>query len=308
MIVGWSRLPPGSIALLTAAILPLSAAHAQQMEPRSYSNAPIGLNFVIAGYGHSRGDVLLDPSLPVEDAQAQVHTLILGYARTLDVRGQSGTISVVLPYASLSSNGTVEGESASVERSGFADPAVRLAVNLYGAPALSMQEFAAYRQDLIVGASLLVTAPFGRYDSSKAINIGTNRWSIKPEMGVSKALGAWVLEAAAGVTFFTDNDEFVGGPREQDPLYALQAHVIYNVKPGLWGALNGTYYAGGRTSVNGGLKNDLQQTTRFGATLSVAVSRASSVKFYFSSGATDRTGADFNIFGAAWQYRWADRQ
>jgi Putative MetA-pathway of phenol degradation len=308
MSVGGSALSAGSMALLTAGMLALSVARAQQMEPRSYSNVPIGLNFVIAGYAHSRGDVLLDPSLPVEDANAKVDTLILGYARTLALWGQSGTLSVVLPYASLSANGTLEGQTAGVERSGFADPAMRLSVNLYGAPALSMQEFAAYRQDVIVGASLLVTAPLGRYDSTKLVNIGTNRWSIKPELGVSKALGAWVLEGAAGVTFFTDNDEFATGSREQAPLYALQAHAIYNFRPGLWVAVDSTYYAGGRTSVNGGLKNDLQQSSRFGATLSVAVSRANSVKFYFSSGATDRAGTDFDIFGVAWQYRWADRQ
>ena len=29
--------------------------HAQDLEPRAYSNSPIGLNFVIAGYGYATG-------------------------------------------------------------------------------------------------------------------------------------------------------------------------------------------------------------------------------------------------------------
>lgn len=294
-------------ACVVILLLSRPIVHAQQMDPRAYSNVPLGLNFVLAGFAHTEGDVLLDPSLPVENAHAVVQTAILGYVRTLAFWGQSGTIGLVLPYASLSADGSLDGQTVSAERSGFADPALRLTVNVYGAPALSLQEFAGYRQDLIVGASLLVTAPFGRYDSSKVVNIGTNRWSVKPELGVSQALGAWTLEAAAGVTFFTENDEFAGnGTRKQDPLYAVQAHVIYNFKPGLWGSLDATCYAGGRTEVNGGAKNDLQQTSRFGATFSLAVSRSNSVKLYFSSGATDRTGTDFKIVGIAWQYRWAD--
>jgi Putative MetA-pathway of phenol degradation len=307
-MIATPRQPLVRLILAVASIVLVSpAARAQQMEPRAYSNAPLGLNFIIAGIAHSEGDVLLDPSLPVEDAHAVVDTAILGYARTLDFWGQSGTIAVALPYASLSANGSLEGQPVSAERIGFADPALHLTVNLHGAPALSMQEFAGYRQDVIVGASLLVTAPFGRYDSSKRVNIGTNRWSVKPELGVSKALGPWTLEAAAGVTFFSDNDEFAGSSvRKQDPLYAVQAHVIYNFKPGMWGALDTTYYTGGRTSVDGGLKNDLQQTWRFGATFSTALTRSSSIKFYFSSGATDRTGTDFKIVGIAWQYRWSD--
>ena len=164
MIV-WSRQALLGLLLL---VLLIASAHAQQMDPRAYSNVPIGLNFALAGFVHSEGDVLLDPSLPVENAHAVVQTALLGYIRSLDFWGQSGTIGLVLPYASGSADGSLEGQTVRVERSGFADPALRLSVNLYGAPALSPQDFAGYQQDLIVGASLLVTAPFGRYDSTRA--------------------------------------------------------------------------------------------------------------------------------------------
>ena len=303
----WAR-PLVLCSMLLATVLSSRPACAQQMDPRSYSNVPMGQNFLLAGFTHSQGGVLVDPSLPVDNVSAQIETALAGYVRTLDLWGQSGTIGLVVPYASVYATGEVGGDSASVTRAGFGDPVLRITANLYGAPALSLEQFPSYKQDLIVGASLLVTAPFGQYDSSKIVNIGTNRWTIKPELGISQALGNWTLEGAAGVTFFTDNDEYLGNnTRSQDPLYAVQGHVIYNFSHRLWAALDGTYYIGGRTSINGGDRNDLQQNSRWGATASWLLNSTNSLKFYFSSGATSRAGTDFRTVGIAWQYRWADR-
>jgi hypothetical protein len=283
----------------------LPGGRAQSLEPRSYSNSPIGLNFLIASYQYSWGDLLFDPSLPIENANAKVNAFVLGYSRVLDFWGQSGTLALVLPYAWLSANGDVEGQPETVNRSGFGDLGLRLAVNLLGAPALSLKEFRDYRQDIIVGVSLVISAPTGQYDHTKLINVGTNRWSFKPGVGVSKALGQWTLEGAASVTFFTDNDQFFGNNvRQQDPLYALQAHVIYSFNPKLWGALDATYYVGGRTSVNGTLKDDLQQNSRWGATLAQSLDIHNSIKLYSSSGVVARTGTNFTTVGIAWQYRW----
>ena len=311
----WSPRRPGLLLRrevylrLSAAALALGAlpsARAQQMEPRLYSNAPVGINFLIAAYQYSWGDVLFDPSLPISNVNAKVNSTVLGYSRFLDFWGKSGTVGLALPYAWVSANGEVEGQSQSVNRSGFADLGMRLSVNLYGAPALSPQAFSDYHQDTIVGVSLAVTAPTGRYYSDKVINIGTNRWSFKPEAGVSKALGSWTLEGALGVTFYTNNDEFYPGSsvRQQDPLYALQAHAIYNFNPKLWGALDWTYYAGGRTSVNGTQNEDLQSNTRWGATLSQSLDAHNSVKVYANAGLYARTGTNFTTVGIAWQYRW----
>jgi hypothetical protein len=299
------RIPVLAPILLAVGVMSAWGAIAQQLEPRAYSNLPVGLNFLLAGYAYSQGDVVLDPSLPVANASAKVNSLVLGYLRSLDFRGNSGSIALVLPYAGVSASGDLEGQTSSVTRSGLADPLLRLAVNLYGAPALSAEQFRAYRQDTIAGASLAVTAPAGQYDGTKLVNVGTNRWSFKPEVGASQALGPWILEGSFGVTYFTDNDDFFGGHRrKQSPLYAAQAHLIYSFNPGLWAALDATYYAGGRTSVDGALNNDLQQNWRWGGTLSKSVDPRNSVKLYFSSGATARTGTNFQTVGIGWQHLW----
>ena len=160
-----------------------TAAHAQELEPRSYSNAPVGLNFLIAGYGYSDGKIAFDPSSSITDAQFKSNTEVFAYARTLDAWGKSAKFDVVLPYSSFSGHGLVAGQPRERVMSGWNDPRFRFSMNFLGAPALSLKEFGGYRQDLIVGASLRVSAPLGQYDDRKIVNLGANRWSFKPELG-----------------------------------------------------------------------------------------------------------------------------
>ena len=170
------------------------AAHAQDIEPRAYANTPIGLNFLIAGYGYTGGGVAFDPSLPIQDAKVRVDATIFAYASSLELMGKSGKFDIVVPYAWVDGSATALGQFHDRQISGFADPQMRFSINLLGAPALSMKDFASYQQDTILGVSLNVTAPGGQYDSTKLLNIGTNRWSIKPEIGISKRLGRLTLE------------------------------------------------------------------------------------------------------------------
>jgi len=295
----------GAALVVTVLAAAGSSAHAQDLEPRAYANTPVGLNFLIAGYGYSEGGVATDPSLPLQDANLQLHTAVWAYARSLDVWGKSGKFDVVVPYAWVSGTATVAGQPRKRIVSGFADPRFRFSLNLYGAPALRLPEFADYKQNLIVGASLQVYAPLGQYDPSKLVNIGTNRWAVKPELGISKAWGPLTLELATGVAFYTANNDFFGGhTRAQDPIYSFQGHLIYNFGHGVWGAVDGTYYTGGRTTLDGVKGNDLQKNSRVGVTLALPVTRYHSIKLYASTGVSTRTGSDFDVVGIAWQYRW----
>jgi len=168
-----------------------------------------------------------------------------------------------------------------------------------------IKEFTKYKQDLIIGASLQVSVPSGHYDSSRLVNIGTNRWSFKPEVGVSKAVGPWTLEVAAAATLYTDNKDFFGGnTRSQDPLYSLRGHAIYSFPLGIWASLDATYFMGGRTTLNDERNEDLQRNWRVGGTLAFPVNAYNSVKLYVSSGVSSRTGNDYDLIGIAWQYRW----
>jgi hypothetical protein len=291
-------------ALLIAGLAAVGAP-AQQIEPRAYANAPVGVNFAIAALAHTDGGVAVDPALPLEDARIRTRQLVFAYARTLDLWGSSGKIATYLPYAWLDGSARLDGDPREREVDGTGDARVRLSMNFFGAPALSLAEFRGYEQDTIVGASLEVSLPTGQYDSDKLVNIGSNRWSVRPEFGVSQAFGALTTELTFAATLFSDNDDFFGGQRrEQSPLYSTQAHLVYALAGGAWVAATGTYVTGGEVRVDGRRTDDCQRSSRVGLTVALPVDRRHSVKLFGSTGVSSRSGEDFDLLGAAWQYRW----
>lgn len=282
-----------------------SGARAQSIEPRAYAPAPTGVNFLLLGYAHAQGGPSIDTSLPVSDAKLEVDGPIVGYVRTLDLWGKPAKVDVIAPYEWLSGSAIYQGRPVQRSVDGFGDPLMRLSVVLYGASAMTPAAFKAYRQDVIIGASLQVSVPLGQYDAGKLLNIGTNRWSFKPEVGISKAIGPWSLEGQGSVTLFTDNPNFFNsGRRSVSPLYSGQMHAIYNFRSGVWTSLDATYFTGGRTTLNGIVHHDLQENWRVGATLAIPVTARHSIKLYASAGVMARTGNNFDLAGVAWQYRW----
>jgi hypothetical protein len=305
-VLGGAVVSPVRAALVAAVIVFMAPnAKAQEAEPRSYSNTPVGVNFLIAGYLYTQGKIAFDPELSIADAKFHSHTEALAYVRSLDVFGKSAKFDVILPYSSFSAKALVGGQPREREMSGFGDPRFRFSINLLGAPALSAKEFANYKQDLIVGVSLQVSAPLGQYDDSKLLNLGNNRWSFRPELGISKAWGSWTAEFAPSVFYFTDNTDFFNGRTfAQAPIYFVRGHIIYNFASGVWVSLDGSYISGGRTTVNGVRGDNEQTNTRAGLTLALPVDRQNSIKFNASTGISTRTGSEFSAFGVAWQYRW----
>jgi len=279
----------------------------QELEPRAYANAPVGLNFIVAGYQYSSGGLIFDPGIPINDASSTVDVAIFGYLRTLNVAGMSAKAGIVLPYADLYAEGRDEPTNALLTRetNGLVDPSLYFSINFYGAPALNLQEFRSYKQDTIAGFSLKVTPPLGQYEKQKIINIGTNRWSIKPELGISKAINQWILEATTNVTFYSSNNEFnTNQTRTQEPVYSLQGNLTYTFKNRVWLSYGITYFTGGKTQANGITNNDLQNNSRTGLTIAIPIDKYNSIKVLASSGLSTRTGTDYNSISLFWQYRW----
>jgi hypothetical protein len=296
-------------AAIGAALLRVAAeSHGQELEPRAYSAAPVGTNFIVAGYSRLKGEVLTDPSLPIKNVQADIDVYIVGYARTFEIAGRAASLGAVLPYARGDVSGEVFETSREVSRSGMGDARLRFAINLYGNPALTPAEFARRDPGLVAGASFSVVAPTGQYVPARLVNTGTNRWAFKPEIGVSYPLGAWFVEGSTGAWLYGDNDNFFGGRRRtQDALFITQAHVGYNFRPGLWIALNGAYASGGSTRVDGVRNQDEQSNSRYGATLSVPLKAGWSAKLGWSRGLLVRAGGDYDVTTLALQYRWFDK-
>jgi len=293
----------GIAALISCALTaPLSA---QELEPRAFSSAPVGVNFVLLSYAYSSGNVLLDPSLPVEDAKARVNNIIGAYVRTIGFLGVSGRVGALVPYAFGEWEGLVDGEPAQTTRSNFGDPRLFFAANFLGSPALSPRDFATRKPGTAAGFKLQVIVPLGEYDSARLINLGSNRWSFKPSIGLSQPLGKATIEGFVSVWLFTNNTNGPNGLTvEQDPILALQGHFLYSFTRSLWAAVSAGYGWGGEATVGGDQKDSFQKNTRFALTITKGIGRRHSLKFSALTGVSTRIGADFDSVVGAYQYRW----
>lgn len=301
-----TRVPAIGRSVCAVFVLLASASlQAQEMEPRNYSPAPVGMRIAGLGHGEARGDISFDPALAVEDSAATISTTFGFIGATFGLLERPWRVSLMMPYYGGEMTGRLDGLDRRIARYGPGDARLSVAVTLAGLEPLAPAEFARREKRTSWGASLTVVAPTGEYDPDLLINIGANRWSIKPEIGVSHPAGKWTLEASLGTWLFGDNTDFAGdATRSQDPLTSLQGHVGYTFRPGLWLAASGTWYSGGRSDVDGQRKQDFQSNTRIGLTLSVPLTERQELKLVGSSGVTTRIGNDFDSWLITWQYRW----
>lgn len=288
-------------------------AAAQDLTPRAYVAMPVSSNAFILTYAFSDGELLFDPTVPITDATGRIHTPVITYFNTFGLFGRLASLTGSLPFAVGHFSGEVLGQDRAVTRKGVADISVRFAVNLIGTPALAAPVFVKTPPPrATLGASLKVIAPTGQYDPALLVNIGSNRWGFKPELGYSRNAGPLTLDMYAGVWFFTSNNDFYrtvpGAPpniRSQDPIGAFEFHVSYDVRPRLWISADVNYWRGGEASLNGAENREtLQANSRFGVTGSVPLTRHQAIKVSYSDGFIVRIGGNYRILSTAWQYSW----
>jgi hypothetical protein len=293
------------VTFLVIIIVSTGAAVAQDLQPRAFSPAPVGLNTVLVGYALSSGNVFFDQALLIEDATGDVHAITTSYVRTFGVLGKLAKITAVVPYAFGDWQGKVNGVPASTSREGFSDPRVQVAVNFIGVPAVRLKDFRTYREGTIVGASVLAVVPLGQYEATKLINLGSDRWALRPRLGFSSRIERLTLEGMADVWLYTDIPEAYGGTTiSQDPIWALHGNVIFAFKNGVWTGVSGGMARGGETTVNGVEKSNAQKNSRFAATLAVPLNRRLSLRFFYINSVKTVLGADFDFYNVSLQYTW----
>jgi len=292
-------------------VLMVKKSHGQDLDPRAYARIPVNITVAVAGFGYSHGGIVTDPTLPLEDLDAKIIAPSLAVVRSFRLLGKTAQASIALPYAWGDASATIAGVRQSTSRSGLSDLRLKFSWLLAGAPAASMGEIAKSPRKTILGTSLSIVTPTGQYFPEKLINIGTSRWSFKPELAISQPIGnRWLLDFYSGIWLFTKNDTFYPGSSErtQNPLGSFQGHISYNIQPMLWVAFDWTYYTGGRSSVDGVEMDDRQSNSRIGGTLVLPVGKRHSVKFAYSTGAIIRSGADFTSVSAGWQTTFLGEQ
>ncbi len=292
-------------------------ASAQDLAPRAYLITPVRSNAVTLTYSLTDGNVNLDGAVPITDATVRLNTPIASYVRSLGIAGRSANVLVALPYGFGDFHGNVFGTQTDVHRSGLLPLTFRLSMNLKGGPSMDIREFLRWQQKLLIGASIKVVPPTGQYDSTKLINLGSNRWSFKPEFGLSRRWGHWVLDTYGGAWFYTVNPKFFSenaysksiNRQAQNPMGSFEGHFSYDLKKRAWASLDGNFWFGGANSLNG-VTNPAtsNRNSRVGGTASLPVSKHQSLKFSYSNGAYIHYGGNYQNVSVAWLYSWISKR
>ena len=296
---------------LVLAMCPLAELHAQTLAPRAYVITPIHGNAVTLSWSYFDGGLDFNGAIPITGATGTYSVPAISYYHSFGLLGRSANVTGLLPYGVGTFQGSVLGTGRQVYRSGLLDLSLRFSVNLKGGPAMAAPQFGKWKQKTLLGVSLTVVAPTGQYDPTHLINWGINKWAFKPELGYSRRWGNWVLDGYGGVWFYTTNSAFYSlpnpQPQTQSPIGSLESHLSYDIGKNkrLWASLDGNFWIGGTTSLNGIANAVTRQTSsRVGGTFSFPVSKHQSIKIGYSDGAYVRFGGNYQSVSVAWQYSW----
>lgn len=224
----------------------------------------MGASFAGVAYNYTEYDIFSDPTLSLENVKQKLHTWAGAYVHAFELFDKSARIDIKQAYQKGEWTGLLDGKPASAKRSGWSDTSVRFAINLYGAPPLSGEEFEAYRSKMedetIVGVGLEVSLPTGHYLEDKLVNLGENRFAFRPQIGIVHTFGKWTTEVNGEVAFYTENDEFFdGNTLEQKPMYLATVHALRSFSPGQWLGVGIGYEFGGEYKLNGVDGDDKQK-------------------------------------------------
>lgn len=283
---------------------------AQDLEPRRWTHLPVGTNSAGLSYAYASGDLHVDPAIRIEDAELDLHMIMAAYTRYFALGDMTARVDVQVPFQRGRWEGRLDGVPTVVRREGFADPRLRLSVNVLGAPALEGEAFQDYLRShesrTTAGAAIAVRLPLGEYMDDKLINLGDNRFSFQPQAGVVHSEGPWSFEATASMFIHSDNDDFFDGRRlEKDPLYAIQTHVTRTFEEGFWMSAGAAYGRGGESEIDGVDKDDLRSNLLYGLAVGLNLTGPHAFRLdYIRHDALEDVGADTHNFVLGWALRF----
>jgi len=284
------------------------AVKALDVQPRRWSHLPIDASFIGLVYVDTDADIYVDPVLELEDVEMDLDIWALKYIHSFESFGKSSRIDITQSYQEGHWDGLLSGAPAETTRYGPGDTLVRYAINLYGAPPLKNDDYVGYRRsrdiETIVGAGLAIRLPTGDYDEDRLINLGQNRFVIRPQFGIQHNRGPWTFEVNSEVAFYETNDDFFGGNQlRQDPLFSFFTSAAYTFRPGLWLSVGVAYDYGGENEVNGDDLDNRQQNTAWGGSFAYPLSPRLGVSFgYIKTRTEESTGRDSESYAAGIVY------
>lgn len=292
---------------LALAVLPIpDQAFAQFTEPRTYDNTPVGINQLELSYAYVHANASLDTSLTITGATVDLNQGTVDYTRYFGLLHRLTWVEAGVPVAGL--GGSIAGTNIHGFATGAGDSGYELAMLLKGGPALSVVQFENYKATTTVGVSLTITAPTGLYSPDKVLNLGSDRWSFKPEVALSHPFGReqkWECDAYASSYFYTDNTSYHG--REilrQEPLPGLEGHISYSFNDRLWASLDTRYSFRGTTFINGVTQNNEQDNFILGSEMNVSLKPRHSLVFEVAKALVHHNGPALVGFSVKYYYTW----
>lgn len=309
-IPGWRRTILAMLGLVALWAVP---AHAQ-MPARFYWKSLSGGNAVPLLVESMSGNTNpFDPSMVLQgDGNLDGTIAIGGYARTFSLFDRSAMAAIILPMGRVSGEVSVGGISQTQSANGFSDPMFEFNLNLIGPKAQkTIPDALRYEPGFSVDLLLDLAIPIGKYDSSKQLNMGQNRWYGRIGLPVVWQLGPWIpgqrttLELLPAVWIFGDNNDFLGQRLETDPIYQIDAHLTRDITPSLWAGIDATYYGGGKSTI-GGISSGKLDNFGVGATLGYEINHNLSMTFGYKTTVNDSAPDDlrFDRFMLTLVYGW----
>jgi hypothetical protein len=258
-----TRLRTGKkIALIACSILVvLCAQPAYAGKARDYLNAPKNtwVTFYNIGYSTYVTPVEGGEDFGVPEIGANVLSQSVIITRIMDFWGRTGGVSVIVPYLNLS----LDAGGYNTQQAGVGDLSFALESNIFGAPALSKEEFKNWKPETFASIHFVLTAPTGAYNVDNVLNVGSNRWIFTPTINYSYTPNAgktW-LEVYGTSKLFSDNN---ATETSQDALFLFEGHASHNITDKIWLSVDSYYNVGGETRVSGVPQDNAADTLRLG--------------------------------------------
>ena len=282
-------------------------ACAQFNDARAYDNTPVGVSQLELDYTYVRSNASLDPSLAIAGANLNLNQGTIAYTHYFGVFHRLGWVEAAVPLAGL--DGSIPATNIQGSIAGAGDSSYQLVMLLKGGPALSIEQFASYKPATSLGLSLTITAPTGLYNSNKILNLGSDRWSFKPEIALSHPFGPdqkWEFDAYGNATFYTDNTSYQGNEiLRQEALPGLEGHVSYSFNDKVWLSLDTRYSFRATTDVDGVSQNNAQQNFIVGSELNISLSPQNSLTLVFAKAIVHQNGPTATAFSIKYDYTWS---
>jgi hypothetical protein len=228
---------------------------------------------------------------------------LAGYARTFSLFDRAATAAILLPMGHISGDVTVAGRTSNQSARGFGDPMLEFDINVFGPTAQkTIPDVLRYEPEFSVDLLGDLAFPIGEYDNDQALNIGQNRWYGRLGAPIIWQLGPWVpgrrttLEFLPAVWFFGNNNDYVGHTLKTDPMFQVDAHLTRDFAEHFWGSLDGAWYYGGKTTING-VSGDKLNNLGLGLTLGYQINDNMNLTFGYMSTINDNGSEDLQMDG-----------